>query len=195
MLRERAAGTYYVSSYFLAKSTIDMIVQILSPIVFSFMVYFFIGYQITAGKFFKYLFFMILDTYAATSLATAVSCCCVSIELSTVILSAVFEVSRLYGGFFTSPVQLLEHHEWKFIDSLSYIKYTFVGVALNELEGLELSCTASEVAAKTCIASGEEIMTQKGYDQYSIGFCAGMLLLYIFICRLFGYLALRFIKV
>lgn len=32
MLRERAAGTYYVSSYFLAKTMADVTVQIFSPV-------------------------------------------------------------------------------------------------------------------------------------------------------------------
>ena len=128
-------------------------------------------------------------------LIVLVSCLCVSIELSTVVLSAIFEVCRLYGGFFTSPKQLLSHEQWAFADALSYLKYTFVGVALNELTGLELSCTSAEIASNNCIATGEQIMADKGYDQYNMGFCAGILILYIFGCRFIGYVGLRFIKV
>eukprot|EP01035_Chromulina_nebulosa_P021369 gene21369-27686_t len=135
------------------------------------------------------------DTYAATSLATAVSTICVSIDLSTVILSVLFEISRLYGGYFTSPEQLLSYPNWKFADALSYIKYSFVGVALNELEGLVLTCTAAQVKKNACTRTGEVIMAQKGYDQYTIGFCAGILAVYIVGCRIIGYLGLRFIKV
>jgi ATP-binding cassette subfamily G (WHITE) protein 2 len=114
--------------------------------------------------------------------------------MSTVVLSLLLELSRLYGGFFTSPAQLDLYPGWRFADALSYLKYTFVGVALNELDGLKLSCTNAQRAAKTCIPDGETIMVQKGYDQYSIGFCAGILAVYIVGCRIVAYLGLRFIK-
>ena len=111
------------------------------------------------------------------------------------VLSLFLEISRLYGGFFTSPMQLKDHEGWRFADALSYLKYTFVGVAINELEGLELSCTASEISKGTCVSTGETIMAQRGYDEYTVGFCAGILIVYIVGCRIFAYLALRFIKV
>lgn len=196
MLRERAAGSYYVSAYYLSKTFVDMATNILGPSIFSVVVYFLIGYQNSADKFFTFWIFMILDTYAATAVATAVSCICVSIELSTVVLSVYFEICRLYGGFFTSPAQLLLAHEWKFLDVISYIKYAFIGVARNELDGLVLTCTAEETALNQCkIFSGETIMAEKGYDQYSMGYCAGSLVAYVIGVRFIGYLAIRFIKV
>jgi len=194
MIRERAAGTYYVSSYFMAKTAVDMAFQLMGPVLFAILIYPLIGYQPRADKFFVYLGFMILDTYAATALATAVSCLCVSIDLSTVILSVLFEICRLYGGFFTSPKQLDSYPGWKFADVLSYIKYTFVGIALNELTDLELSCTSQEISSGTCTSTGEAISASKGYNEYSMELCAGLLILYIFIFRFIGYLGLRFIK-
>ena len=49
-LRERQAGTYYTSSYFLAKITAETLVQIPQPIIFSCIVYFLIGLQPEASK-------------------------------------------------------------------------------------------------------------------------------------------------
>ena len=108
--------------------------------------------------------------------------------MTTVVLSGVFEISRLYGGFFTSPQQLLEHQNWKFADALSYIKYAFVGVAINELSGLNLEC---EPASANCITEGETIMKQRGYDQYNISYLAGILAVYIVCARLVGYIGIR----
>jgi hypothetical protein len=71
MLRERQAGTYQVSSYFAAKSVLDMFTQALwPPIVFSVMVYPLIGYQPSVSKFVIYTMFMCLDSMAATTMAT-----------------------------------------------------------------------------------------------------------------------------
>jgi ATP-binding cassette subfamily G (WHITE) protein 2 len=193
MLRERQSGAYNTLAYFTAKSLVDTFVQIWQPIVFSCIVYPMFNLQPGADKFFIYMGFMILDTMAATALATAVTCIALTVELSTVILSLFFEVCRLYGGFFTSPKQLdaPEFAKWKWLDALSYIKYAFVGVALNELNGLEFTCPPDEVCE---ITSGEQVVAQKGYDQYSIAFCAGALVLYIIACRVIGYLGLKLIK-
>jgi ATP-binding cassette, subfamily G (WHITE), member 2 len=70
MLRERQAGAYQVSSYFAAKSVVDMLSQLWPPIIYSCIVYPMIGYQMTASKFFIFMLFMCLDCMAATSLAT-----------------------------------------------------------------------------------------------------------------------------
>ena len=194
MLRERSAGTYYVSSYFMAKTAKDFLTNLWQPVLFTCIVYFLIGYQTKPDKFFIYMMFMVMDTFAATSLATAVTCCCVSIEMSTVVLASLLEISRLYGGFFTSPYQLLSAPNWKFADALSYLKYAFVGVALNELTGLELTCTAAEIAKKSCILTGEELILIYGYEQYNIGFLAGILAVFIVGCRIVAFLGLKYIK-
>jgi ATP-binding cassette subfamily G (WHITE) protein 2 len=122
----------------------------------------------------------------------AVTCFCVSVELSTVVLCLFFEVSRLFGGFFASPKQISSTIEWSFVDVLNYMKYVFVGVALNELNGLELSCEPGE---KCQFTTGEEIAAFYGYNQYSIGFCVGILIVLIVGFRLLAYLGLRFIKI
>lgn len=194
VLRERAAGAYFVSSYFLAKTCSDILAQTWGPTLFCIIVYYMVGYQGSSSKFCVYWGFMLLDSVAALSLATMVACVCVSLEMSTVVLSVLLELSRLYGGFFTSPEQLNLYANWRFADALSYLKYTFVGVALNELTGLELTCTAQDVAKNSCITKGEVISAQRGYDQYTMGFCAGILVVYIVGCRIVAYIALRVLK-
>jgi ATP-binding cassette subfamily G (WHITE) protein 2 len=177
MLRERQSGAYHVSSYFMAKTTVDLITQLWPPILFTCIVYYTIGYQPLARKFFMYMFFMILDSLAATGLAQAITCVCVSVEMSTIVLSALFEMCRLYGGFFASPAQLAvpRMHAWRFADTLSYLKYAFVGVALNEFHGLNLdppasgSCTSQALASGSCYTEGSQIIEIRGYDEYTIG--------------------------
>ena len=70
MLRERAAGSYNVSAYFVSKTVVDIATQLWIPTVFSIIVYPTIGYQPSAAKFFLYWMFLCLDMMAALSLAT-----------------------------------------------------------------------------------------------------------------------------
>lgn len=191
MLRERQAGTYQVSSYFMAKTATDILTQLWPPMLFTCIVYFLIGYQPVASKFFYYMLFMVLDQMAATSIATTITCLCVSVELSTVVLAFTFEVCRLFGGFFASPAQMEMYPKWAFADALSFIKYAFVGVTITQLQGLELSCPTGQTCA---ITRGSQIIAANGYDQYTSGFCIGILFVLIVGARLLAYLALRFIK-
>ncbi|KXZ51256.1 hypothetical protein GPECTOR_13g743 [Gonium pectorale] len=197
-LRERAAGTYHCSAYFLAKVTAETISQLPAPILFSCVVYFLVGLQPVASKFFIYMALMVLCSTAATSLALAVSAIARTTDMAVTILPmaspGALEICRLFGGFFLSPANLPKYFSW--LDALSYVKYTYVGISLNELHGLELHCTPSQLnsAGKCPITSGEQTIKSLGLDYISIGDCVGILIAYIVICRLIAYLGVRYLK-
>eukprot|EP00899_Mesostigma_viride_P016059 jgi/Mesvir1/24454/Mv21823-RA.1 len=193
-LRERAAGTYYASAYFLAKCSAEIIVQLPVPFLFSCVVYWLIGLQAVASKFFIYAGFMMLCSTSATSMALMVSTWCRTVDLSVSVLPMLVEVSRLFGGFFLSPANLPKYFSW--LDALSFVKYTYVGISLNELTGLTLTCTDEErLADGSCpIANGDETIERLGLDTFSIKMCAGILIAYIFFCRFMAYVGLRIMK-
>ena len=133
---------------------------------------------------------MTLCSLAATSLALMISALCKTTDMSVTVLPMALEVSRLFGGFFLSPANLPKYFSW--LDALSYAKYTYVGVSLNELQGLTLSC--ADLASGTCIHDGETTIRQLGLDYISIGGCVGVLLAFIIFCRVVAYLGVRFLK-
>ena len=195
VLRERAAGTYYVSAYFLAKSMAELMFQIIFPVLFSCIVYFLIGLHETPQKFFIFVGFMVLTNVAATSLALMVSALCRTTDLSVTVLPLMLEASRLFGGFFLSPANLPVYFEW--LDALSYVKYAYVGLSLNELGNLHLYCTPAKLAASNgvCpITHGQQTINALGMQDYTKGGCAGILVLYIVFCRFIAFLGVRYIK-
>lgn len=212
MLRERASGSYTVSAYFVGKTVADVLVmQLLPPVLFSCVVYPAIGFTPGGAQFLTFILFMILTSMAATSLANLAACLCVGVERATVLLAAAYEISRLYGAWFISPALMSSYSDWRFADTLSYIKYSYVGVSLNENLHLLLNCDPDELT-KTPSASGSFVYScvipplnkppysgsaynaYFGFDQFTIGSCVGALVLYIFSCRLLAYLALRTFK-
>ena len=76
------------------------------------------------------------------------------------------------------------------------MKFGYIGLCLNEYTDLTLLCGtyAKPVCTATTIYSGIPIMAQYGYDRYTIGYCAGCMIVYIAVCRTTSYLALRFLK-
>jgi len=193
VLRERAAGTYHASAYFLSKITAESTMQVLTPFIFGCIVYWLVGLQPVASKFFIFLAFMVLCSMAATSLALMISALCRTTTFAVTVLPMALEICRLFGGFFLSPANLPGYFVW--LDVLSYVKYCYVGISLNELTGLKLTCLDSELKDGVCpITSGEQTIELLGLDYLSIGACAGILIAYIIICRCIAYVAIRFMK-
>ena len=142
------------------------------------------------GKFFLFMLFMCLCSLAATSLALMISALCKTTAMSVTVLPMALEVCRLFGGFFLAPSRLPKYFAW--LDALSYVKYTYVGAALNEMSGLKLSC--ADAGTSTCVRDGETTIRQLGFDYISIGGCIGALLGFIVLCRFVAFLGVRFLK-
>jgi len=192
-LRERAAGTYYVSAYFMAKTVADTLFQLLPPIVFSSIVYHLVGLQESAEKFWVFTCFMVLCQLSATSLATMVSCLARTTDMSVIVLPLFFECGRLFGGFFLPPSQLPIYFSW--LDALSYVKYTYTGISLNELTDLTYTCEVAEMREGVCpTMHGAQVIDRLGLDFITRDQAAGILIFFIVSCRFVAYLGLRFIK-
>lgn len=192
-LRERAAGTYMVSAYFLAKSLIDALAQLITPILFSCVVYFLIGFETDPHKFFVFMAFMILCNLSSTSAALMVSAICRTTDLSMIVLPMMLEVSRLFGGFFLAPTFLPEYFSW--LDALSFYKYSYVGVSLNELDHLEYYCEPTELRAGVCpTTKGDQTIEALGLDYITVGGCAGALVGFILFTRMVAFFAVKYLK-
>jgi len=192
VLRERAAGSYFVSAYYMAKVVAETILQITSPVIFSVIVYWLVGFQYSAAKFFIFTSFMVLCSLTATSVALFISAVCRTTTLAVSVLPMALEIARLYGGYFLSPANLPSYFSW--LDALSYAKYTYVGVALNELTGLALSCTDAQRDSSGQCPDGEATIASLGLNKLSVQSCAWVLVLMVVVFRIGAYLAIRFIK-
>lgn len=86
----------------------------------------------------------------------------------------------------------------QFFDQISYMKYGYIGLCLNEYQDLKYVC--GSVAVPVCTEKtvftqvGEATMKNFGYDRYTIDYCVGCMIVYIAVCRISSYLALRFLK-
>ncbi|KAI8846854.1 P-loop containing nucleoside triphosphate hydrolase protein [Chytridium lagenaria] len=169
VLRERAAGTYRVSAYFLAKNLSETAIQLISPVLFSIVVYPMVGLQGDVGKFLVFLVILHGPLRHRRKLCRLfISAVCRTTTLSITVLPLIFELHRLFGGFFLSPANLPIH--FSFLDGISYVKYAYVGIALNELSGLKLVCSPSELRADgTCpITDGQFTISQLGLDKMTM---------------------------
>jgi ATP-binding cassette subfamily G (WHITE) protein 2 len=143
---------------------------------------------------------MLLCSIASTSLALMVSALCRTTDLSVTVLPMILEVTRLFGGFFIAPSRLPKYFAW--LDAISYVKYTYVGAALGELQDLKLSCdgvknlmfNTTYNITDTCIRTGAELIQERGYDYVNLGGCIGIVIGFIIFCRIWAFIGVRFLK-
>ena len=76
------------------------------------------------------------------------------------------------------------------------MKYGYIGLCLNEYQDLTYVCGSAAVPGCTekTVYFGETTMKSFGYDRYTIDYCVGCMIVYIAVCRISSYLALRFLK-
>ena len=157
ILRERAAGSYGVLPYFLGKSLAEIPLQILYPTIFTAIVYPMIGFRSDFYAFANFWIILELSNMCAISLGLAASAFSPTVAFATIITPLVIEMCRLYSGYYNHPVALPGGLIW--IQYLSFLNYSFAGLAINEIKPLEFFCTDEQLIGGVCeIETGKEAL-------------------------------------
>jgi ABC-type multidrug transport system ATPase subunit/ABC-type multidrug transport system permease subunit len=184
MLRERKAKLYSTSPAFLAWNIVDFLQIIVWSSVFSVVSYFMIGLRSdSAGPFFLFWFFLLLDKLAASTIATLICSLTSRQSVPTALLPAALEISRLFGGFFLPPSLLPDYFVW--LDALSYVKYVYTGVVQSQFVGADLSDSTT---------AADLFITSRKLNFISIGGCVGALIAMIIGMKAITYLFMLKVK-
>eukprot|EP00005_Dracoamoeba_jomungandri_P002507 CAMPEP_0174254988 /NCGR_PEP_ID=MMETSP0439-20130205/4318_1 /TAXON_ID=0 /ORGANISM="Stereomyxa ramosa, Strain Chinc5" /LENGTH=591 /DNA_ID=CAMNT_0015336919 /DNA_START=239 /DNA_END=2011 /DNA_ORIENTATION=- len=163
-IREHSSGAYSTLPYYLAKSFTDIPFQIIFPALFGTIVYCMVGYQ---EEFEKYLIF-VLVLVTVTSVAVATALCIGSVapspELATILTPLTLIPLFLLGGFFINDDSIPVWLQWA--KYLSFFKYGFEILVLNEFEGLTFTCKPSEETdnGQCPIENGDDVIRLLGMD-------------------------------
>jgi ATP-binding cassette subfamily G (WHITE) protein 2 len=185
IMRERLAGMYPASAYFLAKCATEFVFQFIYPLLFSVIVYWMIGLATAPGPFFIFLAFMELCMFSANSVALLVSSIAGNVIMAAAALPLAIEIARLFGGYFMPPIGLPLYFAW--IDAVSYVKYVYMAVTMNQFTGLAIGGCVSN---STCL-SGNQVLSSLGIGYIPIYGCALVLIGLILVLRVATYIVLR----
>lgn len=108
--------------------------------------------------------------------------------MAVCILPIALEVTRLFGGYFLPPSTEPGYYIW--LSSLSYAKYSYLGIAQVEYGGLEFECPSGNCA----ITTGDQQIAFLELDWASVPVCAAALIGYIILFRVGAYICIRTIK-
>ncbi|XP_073149879.1 ABC transporter G family member 22-like isoform X5 [Henckelia pumila] len=169
--KERAADMYRLSAYFVARTTSDLPLDLLLPVLFLLVVYFMAGLRMNAGSFFLTMVTVFLCIIAAQGLGLAIGATLMDMKRATTLASVTVMTFMLAGGFFVQNVPV-------FISWLRYLSFNYHTYKL-----------LLKVQYQHISHSINGIRIDSGYSE------VGVLLAMVFGYRLLAYLSLRRMKI
>ncbi|KAF9184569.1 hypothetical protein BGZ51_003281 [Haplosporangium sp. Z 767] len=137
-LRERAAGMYRTSSYFMAKTIVETLSYTVLSVVFVVIVYYLIGLH---GPLIYYFVSVAVFVNVALSMIAAIGAGAANAEVGTSILSLLNTMAMLFSGFIVIRADIPRGWIWAFW--ASYYQWAFSGLLDNEFSDGSVKGTAT----------------------------------------------------
>lgn len=155
--KERAADMYRLSAYFLARTTSDLPLDLILPVLFLLVVYFMAGLKLSVAPFFLTILTVFLCIVAAQGLGLAIGATLMDLKRATTLASVTVMTFMLAGGFFVQRVPIFfswirymsfNYHTYKL---LLKVQYEHISPIIN---GIRIDSGATEVAALIAMVFG-----------------------------------------
>lgn len=196
--KDRAAGLYRLSAYYLSKMFVELPLDLLYPFMFSLISYFVIGLTLSVRRFLVFWTFIALASMSASSVGLMFSAIFLNHRWaqvsSTGFLLWSMQLSGYYSKSFNQPSWL------RSLRFLSIVRYAFEALVRNEVQGRFYACetdpqfsSAFSQGGRICPVNETSALVAAQVDGFSILGCAGMLLVLTVVFRVIGYLALKHI--
>ncbi|RNF19896.1 putative ATP-binding cassette protein [Trypanosoma conorhini] len=158
-IREHRNGMYRAVAYFIGKILQDVPISVVANFMFDTIVYFMVGLQPRADKFF--LFYLVctlimLNSYALCLLVSNLSR---DMQVANVVAPLVFVLYLLPSGGVLMSVDSLPL-VWRWIKYVSFVRYGLEALVINEFDGLTFTCAANETY---CVRDGKTYAELQGF--------------------------------
>ncbi|KAG8648769.1 ABC transporter G family member 22 isoform X2 [Manihot esculenta] len=159
--KERAADMYRLSAYFVARTTSDLPLDLILPVLFLVVVYFMAGLRMSAGPFFLTLLTVFLCIVAAQGLGLAIGATLMDLKKATTLASVTVMTFMLAGGYFVKKVPIFvawirymsfNYHTYKLLLKVQYEHM------LPPNKGMRIDNGLREVSALVAMAFGYRLL-------------------------------------
>ncbi|BFG38411.1 hypothetical protein CerSpe_246850 [Prunus speciosa] len=161
LTKERAADMYRLSAYFVARTTSDLPLDLLLPVLFLVIVYFMAGLRLSADTFFLSMLIVFLCIVAAQGLGLAIGATLMDLKRATTLASVTVMTFMLAGGFFVKKVPVFiswirymsfNYHTYRL---LLRVQFEDITPAIN---GLRTDCGLAGVGALVAMVFGYRLL-------------------------------------
>ncbi|PSS01646.1 ABC transporter G family member 22 like [Actinidia chinensis var. chinensis] len=159
--KERAADMYRLSAYFVARTTSDLPLDLLLPLLFLLVVYFMAGLRNSAGPFFLSMATVFLCIVAAQGLGLAIGATLMDLKRATTLGSVTVMTFMLAGGYFVKQVPVFiswlrylsfNYHTYKLLLKVQYEHLT------HSVDGVKIDGGLTEVSALLAMVVGYRLL-------------------------------------
>ncbi|CAM9153959.1 unnamed protein product [Scytosiphon promiscuus] len=199
MIRERSTGSYRVGPYFLAKSTSDLGIYTVAPMLLATVVYWCVGLRAEAGPFCIFLLLFMGQVMVGQSIGLLISTGIADVFTAQSFSFVLVLTLMLFGGFYVNSENIPEGLRW--FQYLSFLFYGFGGLLYNEFHGREFSCDDATGKGLSgldeCggdgsgIVTGQDILDEFGFSDVNVWQNIGVLAAMIVVFRLMTYILMR----
>lgn len=195
--KERSAHWYRLSTYYLAKTTSELVLILIQPTVFVVVAYWVIGLN-GIEAFFATLGTVYIDSIAGQSFGLFVGIACLQISQAMTV-SITFQMGiMLLGGLFTRsiPVWL----DWmKYLSFLHYSFHSLMVLELKDASPVQCAIPAERSAFTVCHKANTTVIhSEQVLQYYSVTWSYWQyilpLILFTAIFRTLGYITLRYFR-
>ncbi|XP_071721627.1 ABC transporter G family member 22-like [Rutidosis leptorrhynchoides] len=159
--KERSADMYRLSAYFLARTTSDLPLDLILPVLFLVIVYFMAGLKKSAGPFFLTVVTVFLCIVAAQGLGLAIGASLMDLKKATTLASVTVMTFMLAGGYFVAKVPVFV--SWIRYMSFNYhtyrlllkVQYEQISPSIN---GIKIDSGMMEVGALVAMVFGYRLL-------------------------------------
>ncbi|BDA45889.1 ABC transporter G family member 14 [Coccomyxa sp. Obi] len=123
MLKERASGMYRLSAFYFARTASDLPMELTTPSLFIFIIYFMGGLRLTAGAFFGNWLGTMLTTLVAQSFGLLIGATVMEAKTAQTVTAVIMLTMMLVGGFYVTTIPV-----W--IAWLKYLSFVYYGYDL-----------------------------------------------------------------
>lgn len=190
--RERSAGSYQLSAYFLAKNVADFPFDVMYPFLFVFIAYWMVGFGSTFWNFLVFLVVTTVTIIASSSMGLAISAKILNVKVGGVCAGVAMLAMMLIGGFYVDLDELPP--VVRYLKYASVLKFSYDALLINELRGT----TFEQVPGFNSPwddhnpITGEDILATRAIEVNSVWGNVGIILLWGAFWKLLAYVFLKY---
>ncbi|KAH0928741.1 hypothetical protein HID58_014468 [Brassica napus] len=159
--KERESNMYRLSAYFVARTTSDLPLDLILPVLFLVVVYFMAGLRLRAESFFLSVLTVFLCIVAAQGLGLAIGASLMDLKKATTLASVTVMTFMLAGGYFVKKVPMFiawirymsfNYHTYKLLVKVQYEEI------MQDVNGEEIVSGLKEVSALVAMIIGYRLL-------------------------------------
>ena len=198
--KDRASGAYRLSAYYIAKTTVDLPVDLFYPLLFTLIWYWSVGLNPSLVSFLLHTLTVTLTVSVSFSVGIVLSAIFVNAKEAQVIGTTVILASMLFGGYYIPMSNLPKF--LRYLTHISYIKFGYEAFVRIEVRGQSFPCVSEGKPhsiysdnGSICPVDEQSLLRAAQVDpSISISGNLAILVLWILGLRVIGYLALKYLN-